>query len=82
MAFLVISKPHFIYDENKKQYKQFGKTKDKTLFTLPVIAIFLAVLLVVIFGRLGKSKSKKLKKYKYKYIPVNYIPDKYPFLSD
>jgi len=78
IVLLVMTKPNFMYDNNKKQYREFGRTKDKTIFTLPVVAILLAVLLVVLFNRYGynnkSTKSKKKSKIKYIPIPMNYMP--------
>lgn len=73
---LVMMKPSFIYDNDKKQYRQFGRTKDKTIFTLPVISVFLAVVLVILFNRSGNKpiKAKKRSKIKYIPIPMNYVP--------
>lgn len=49
MISFVVLKPHFIYDHNKKQYKEFGSTNDKTLLSLPVLAIVLAIIMGIIF---------------------------------
>lgn len=44
---LVFIKPNLIYDYKKSEYKKYGSTEDKTLFTLPVIAIALAIIIAV-----------------------------------
>ncbi len=68
MIIIVILKPDFVYDHKNKQYREFGFTQEKTVFTMPIIAILLAIIMTIIF-RLLKSTDKK-KKTKYKYIPI------------
>ena len=72
---LILTKPEFIYDNEQKKYRQFGRENGKTIFTLPIIAIFTAVIIAILFNNTkNKEKPKKSKKmYKYIYIPVETI---------
>jgi len=70
---LVFVKPTFLYDNDKQQYKEFGSNENQTLFTLPVIAIFLAIVISVV-AMSFKSKTNKssvpIPEINYKFIPV------------
>ena len=55
MISFVVLKPHFIYDHNKKQYKEFGNSNDKTLLSLPVMAIVVAIIMGIIFCNINKK---------------------------
>lgn len=70
---LVLSKPDFVYDNNKKKYREFGRENGQTLFTLPIVAIFLAIILALFFSNIKhKTKNKKNKKLiKYVYVPID-----------
>ena len=72
MITLVILKPDFIYNHNKKIYKEFGTTDGKTLLSLPAISIGMAILLVLLFSilKIDNIESKTKTKYKYKYVPI------------
>jgi uncharacterized membrane protein len=72
IVFLVITKPEFMYDHENKQYKEFGMTKNKTLFSLPVLSITIAIVIVMLFRFLQSNEKSKIHggKIKYKYIPV------------
>jgi hypothetical protein len=70
---LVYVKPPFLYDNEKQQYKEFGSGENQTLFTLPVVAIFLAIV-VSIVAMSFKSKNiinkSSVPEINYKFIPV------------
>lgn len=70
---LVLTKPSIIYNNNKKQYKEFGNGHDKTYFTLPILSVILAVLLAILMNSLEKTPSTKKDrvKIKYKYVPIH-----------
>jgi hypothetical protein len=77
MITLVILKPDFIYDHNKKIYREFGTTEGKTLLSLPALSIGLAILLVIVFSVLkigdkiiANNNVNTKTKYKYKYVPI------------
>ena len=72
IVFLVITKPEFMYDHENKQYREFGMTKNKTLFSLPVLSITIAIIIVMLFRFLQSNEKSKIHggKIKYKYIPV------------
>ncbi len=48
VASLVFLKPDFVYDHKKSKYKEYGTTGNKTIFTLPVTAVLLAILIAII----------------------------------
>ena len=64
MITIVILKPEFVYDHKNKQYREFGFTQEKTVFTMPVIAILLAIIMVIIFRLIQSNGKKKKTKYK------------------
>lgn len=91
IATLVCTKPSFIYDYDKMCYKEFGTTTEKTIFTLPVIAIFLAIFIAVTFGLLYNDKKQvqtkdvnnnENKNIQYIPIPVYQPPYQPNFLYD
>lgn len=45
---LVFLKPSFLYDNEKQQYKEFGTGENQTIFTLPCVAIVLAIIIAII----------------------------------
>jgi hypothetical protein len=60
---LVYFKPNFIYDNQTKKFRQFGTNKGNTIFSLPVLSIFLAVLLYIIFLSIDKlNNTNKINK--------------------
>ena len=78
IASLVFIKPNFIYDQNENKYKEFGTTSDKTIFTLPVISIVLAIMISVIFAVMAKSSSKQdntklTQNQNIQYVPVQWF---------
>ncbi len=58
---LVFFKPNFIYDNNTKKFRQFGTNKGNTIFSLPVLSIFLAVILYIIFLSIDKLNNNSNK---------------------
>jgi len=50
IMFLVIyNKPNFIYDKKRRKFKQFGLTNGRTIISLPILSIIIAVITYVIF---------------------------------
>jgi len=50
IMFLVIyNKPNFIYDKKRKKFKEFGLTNDRSILSLPILSIIIAVVTYVIF---------------------------------
>ena len=88
MISLVLIKPQFIYDKNKKQYKKFGYTNGKITLSLPVVSIIVAILIGLIFTNIGKNNDKchdkqeqnnnRIIKYEYVKVPV-ISSDYFPF---
>jgi hypothetical protein len=77
---LVLSKPEFIYDYDKSKYKEFGTTNDKTIFTLPVIAICVAILIAVCFSAISPKPDKKDTVQTIQYIHIPYYPQNYQMI--
>lgn len=46
---LYITKPITIYDYDKKEFRQFGTTKGKTLMPIYILAIIIAIVLYIVF---------------------------------
>lgn len=42
-------KPNFLYNSSTSSFRSFGFGEDETIFTLPVVAIILALILYFIF---------------------------------
>lgn len=41
-------KPDFLYDSERKQYREFGRGQGKTLFTFPIVAVIIAIIFALI----------------------------------
>jgi TolA-binding protein len=54
MALLYIIKPDAIYDNQRKEFRQFGVDDGKTLLPIYVVGILLAIILYVLFNQLAK----------------------------
>ena len=52
---LIYSKPSVIYDKKTKKFKQFGMQKGKSILSLPILAILIAIITYVIFLHFEKS---------------------------
>src|SRR5579872_2057151 len=60
MLLLYIIKPDVIYNNEKKEFRQFGTTDGKTLLPIHVVGILLAIILYVFFYYLAqRSKDQK-----------------------
>ena len=91
MILLYLIKPDLIYDDTKKEFRQFGTTDGKTLLPIHVIGILLAIILYVFFNNLLNNKSSDKKKNNstsssstHKKLKVTYLPietDKIPVMS-
>jgi hypothetical protein len=51
---LIYFKPNFLYDKKQKQFKSFGLDKNSTIFSFPILSIFLAILIYFIFSIIDK----------------------------
>jgi len=69
---LIIIKPDLIYDHKKKKYKEFGYTKDKTMFPITIVSIFLAITIIVILSFLYDNEQPTPTPTNIQYIPQNY----------
>lgn len=70
IIFMVCFKPSFVYDYNKMKYKEFGTTNEKTIFTLPIISVFLATFIAIFFAIYSNKKSEKKDIENVRYIPI------------
>lgn len=72
---LVFLKPTFLYDNEKQQYKEFGTGENQTIFTLPAVAIVLAIIIAIIamsfkIKSIISSNKNNSDGANYKFIPV------------
>ena len=78
MVIIIIIKPNFIYDRNKSKFKEFGSSKNKSFLSLGTTAIFLAILVAILFMVFGNSNdneiSEKEPKIQYISVPVYQQP--------
>jgi len=51
---IIYFKPNFLYDKKQKQFRSFGLDKNSTIFSLPVLSIFLAIIIYFIFSVIDK----------------------------
>lgn len=52
---LYLFKPDFIYNNKKKVFKEFGFDDDKTPFSLPIIAIIIAIVIYMILSQFADA---------------------------
>jgi len=52
---IYISKPDFLYDKDKNEFRQFGTTNGKTLLPIHILAILLAILLYIFFHHVSNT---------------------------
>jgi hypothetical protein len=57
ISILIITKPDCIYDHNNLKFRQFGYTKDKTMFPIGILSIFIAVIIIILFSFLGSNNN-------------------------
>lgn len=46
---VIYNKPNFIYDKKRKKFKEFGIETDKSIISLPILSIIIAVITYIIF---------------------------------
>lgn len=54
MSILLLQKPSIIYNKKHKRFKQFGVGKNKSLLSLPILAIVLAIVFYIIFASIER----------------------------
>lgn len=52
---LIYNKPNLIYDKKTKKFKQFGMTHGKSILSLPVFAIIIAIVTYIVFFYISVS---------------------------
>ena len=58
---LIYNKPNLIYDKKTKKYKQFGMNHGKSILSLPILAILIAIITYVIFYHISISANIMIK---------------------
>jgi hypothetical protein len=46
---IIYNKPNFIYDKKRKKFKEFGLNHNRSIISLPILSIIIAVITYVIF---------------------------------
>ncbi len=78
MISLVMIKPQFLYDHNKKQYKELGSIEGRTMLSLPVLSVVVAIIIGLIFCNIGQNtecnnmNTEKIIRYEYVKVPYYY----------
>ena len=54
---IIILKPDFLYDKKHYRFRSFGTTKNKTLLSLPIFSILIAVLMYIFFSFIDKIEK-------------------------
>jgi len=49
ISLIIYKKPHFIYDKKIKKFKQFGMQHGRSILSLPLLSILIAVITYVVF---------------------------------
>ena len=58
---LIYNKPNLIYDKKTKKFKQFGMNHGKSILSLPILAILIAIITYVIFYHISMSAHIMIK---------------------
>jgi hypothetical protein len=62
IVLLLYNKPNLIYDKKIKKFKQFGMDKGKSILSLPVLALVIAMCVYLFFSNFDKT-SRIMQKY-------------------
>lgn len=54
---IIIFRPDFLYDNKHHRFRSFGTTKNKTLLSLPIFSILIAVLIYIFFSFIDKIEK-------------------------
>jgi len=68
---IIYNKPNFIYDKKRNKFKEFGLEHNKSIITLPILSIILAVVTYIIFFYIEQN-AKIISSYK-KFRNTNYM---------
>lgn len=49
LILVIYNKPNFIYDKKRNKFKEFGLSNDKSIISLPILSIMIAVITYIIF---------------------------------
>jgi lipopolysaccharide export LptBFGC system permease protein LptF len=59
VSLIHIKKPNLLYDNKKKEYRQFGTTNGKTLLPIYIVGILIAIVLYVFFNHIAQNNVSK-----------------------
>ena len=62
ISLVIYNKPKFIYDKKRKKFKEFGMGYDKSIISLPILSILIAVITYIIFFYIEQN-SKIISSY-------------------
>jgi hypothetical protein len=60
MLLLCITKPDYIYDNDKKEFREFGTDNGNTLLPIYIIGVLLAMITYIFFSYLSKKSNNNL----------------------
>lgn len=75
MLLVYITKPDVVYDNERKEFRQFGTTDGKTLLPIYIVGILMAIILYVFFHYLALRHEESVGKRKLKV--VNTLDENY-----
>lgn len=61
LLLIIACKPTLIYDDQKKRFKEFGIDKGKSLLSLPILAILLAIIIYIVYSYIDRFLQLKQK---------------------
>lgn len=64
IGLLIIIKPNIIYDHNKKKFKKFGYTNDKSMFPISILSIVIAIIITLLFSFITCSDNDNINSQK------------------
>lgn len=55
---LYLFRPNIIYNQETKQFREFGFERDQSILALPILAIILAILIYIIFSLFSDNNKQ------------------------
>ena len=62
IIFLYLFRPNIIYNQETKQFRDFGFERDQSILALPILAIILAILIYIIFSLFANNNQSSIPK--------------------
>lgn len=75
MLIFIFIKPDFVYDKKHKSFKKFGIKKHRTIFTLPVCSVLVAIIIYIVVLFIYRLNNKNNNTENIRYIPVQYYQE-------